>query len=98
MTGFRIKCINRLKSIISDENVTLLFVSGSMLLNKQLCTRGIVIDSGKVAFDGTVKEAGKFYDTHFVKKEPIEKSLEEELEERSLELETDDDDDDSEEI
>ena len=96
--GFRIKCINRLKSIISDENVTLLFVSGSMLLNKQLCTRGIVIDSGKVAFDGSVKEAGKFYDTHFVKKEPIEKSLEEELEERSLELETDDDDDDSEEI
>lgn len=92
--GFRIKCINRLKSIVSDENVTLLFVSGSMLLNKQLCTRGIVIDSGKVAFDGPVKEAGKFYDTHFVRREPIEKSLEEELEERSLELDTDDDDDD----
>ena len=88
--GFRIKCINRLKSIVSDENVTLLFVSGSMLL----CTRGIVIDSGKVAFDGPVKEAGKFYDTHFVRREPIEKSLEEELEERSLELDTDDDDDD----
>ena len=91
---FRIKCINRLKSIVSDENVTLLFVSGSMLLNKQLCTRGIVIDSGKVEFDGPVKEAGKFYDTHFVRREPIEKSLEEELEERSLELDTDDDDDD----
>ena len=45
-------------------------------------------------FDGPVKEAGKFYDTHFVRREPIEKSLEEELEERSLELDTDDDDDD----
>ena len=94
--SFRIKCINRLKSIVSDENVTLLFVSGSMLLNKQLCTRGIVIDSGKVAFDGPLKEAGRFYENNFVRKDEIEKTLEEELEERSVELDTDDEDDNEE--
>ncbi len=90
--GFRIKSINKLKSIISDENVTLLFVSGSMALNKKLCSRGIVIDSGKIAFDGPVKEAAEYYDSHFVRTEPIEKTLEEEMEERSVELETSDED------
>lgn len=91
--GFRIKCINKLKSIVSDENVTLLFVSGSMALNKNLCSRGIVIDSGKIAFDGPIKEAVQFYDSNFVRKLQIPKTLEEEMEERSLELEAEDDND-----
>ena len=97
--GFRIKCVNKLRKIVSDENVTLLFVSGSMALNKKLCTRGIVVDSGKLVFDGPVKDAVQFYDSNFVRKADAKKTLEEEFEERSIELETDDgDDNDNEEM
>ncbi len=94
--GFRIKAVNRLKSITSDKNVTLLFVSGSMALNKKLCERGIVINSGKIAFDGPIKEAAVFYENNFVKKEQEDKTLEDELDERMIEIEADDEDDNEE--
>ena len=68
----------------------------STIDGRRVCARGIVIDSGRVAFDGPLKEAGRFYEDNFVRKDEIEKTLEEEIEERSVELETDDEEDNEE--
>ena len=66
--AFRVKCIDKLKAMVADESVTLLFVSSSMPLNRKLCERGIVINESRIEFDGPINEAIRFYEDNFVKK------------------------------
>lgn len=63
--SFREKCINRIREIMMDENVTVLFVTHSIATAKQLCSRGIVLDGGKKVFDGTIDEATEYYEKHY---------------------------------
>lgn len=44
-----------------DQGTTVLFVSHNEDQVKKLCTRGIVLDHGKLTFSGTAKEATQFY-------------------------------------
>lgn len=60
--NFRKKCTNRVREIMSDESVTLLFVTHSLDAAKDFCKRGIVLDRGKMLFDGDIEEAVAFYD------------------------------------
>ncbi len=53
---FRAKCNAKLKELAS-RGVTMMVVSHSKSQVKQLCTRGIVIQKGKVIFDGPIEEA-----------------------------------------
>ena len=61
---FRRKCIERIREIMMDENVTVLFVTHSMSTAQEFCSRGIVLDHGKKMFDGDMDEAMAFYETN----------------------------------
>lgn len=60
--AFKRKCINRMQEIMSDENVTVLFVTHESKAAQEFCTRGIVMDKGKSIFDGTIDDAIEYYE------------------------------------
>lgn len=60
---FRKKCTEKVNEIMSDSNVTLLFVTHSLKTAQDFCTRGIVLEKGKMLFDGVLDEAIEFYDS-----------------------------------
>jgi lipopolysaccharide transport system ATP-binding protein len=57
---FQKKCIGKLNAATSRGR-TVLFVSHNMLAIEKICTRSILLDKGKVIFDGKPKEAIDFY-------------------------------------
>jgi ABC-type polysaccharide/polyol phosphate transport system ATPase subunit len=57
---FQEKCLNRIDEI-RDSGVTVLFVSHSAQQVLKLCTKGILLDQGKVAATGTAKDVTKKY-------------------------------------
>ena len=59
---FRKKCTKKVKEIMADDQVTLLFVTHSLEAAKSFCRRGIVLEHGKKLFDGDIEEAIAFYD------------------------------------
>ena len=60
--NFKVKCINRIREIMQDENVTVLFVTHASEMAKEFCSRGIVLNQGLKLFDGPIEEAIAFYD------------------------------------
>lgn len=60
---FRKKCTAKVNEIMSDSDVTLLFVTHSLKTAQDFCTRGIVLEKGKMLFDGGIDEAIEFYDS-----------------------------------
>ena len=54
---FQQKCFARVREIMEDEDVTVLFVTHSSSAAQEFCTRGIVLDKGKVVFDGIIAMA-----------------------------------------
>lgn len=61
--NFRKKCMKKVNGIMADENVTLLFVTHSLDTAKEFCKRGIVLEKGKMLFDGDIDEAIEYYDS-----------------------------------
>ena len=61
--SFKKKCIKKIKEIILQENVTLLFVTHSTSVAKEFCSRGIVMKQGKIIYDGEIKNAIDNYNT-----------------------------------
>ncbi|MBQ0013898.1 MAG: ABC transporter ATP-binding protein [Oscillospiraceae bacterium] len=59
---FRKKCLDKVNKLIADENVTLLLVTHSTTMAQQFCKRGMVLDGGKIVFDGEIKDAITKYD------------------------------------
>lgn len=60
--NFRKKCIKRVREIMEDNNVTLLFVTHSLSTAREFCQRGIVLEKGKKLFEGPIEDAIEFYD------------------------------------
>jgi len=63
--AFQKKCIERIREIMMDENVTVLFVTHASATAKQFCSRGIVLDQGTKVFDGTIEDATKYYEDNY---------------------------------
>jgi len=61
--NFQQKCKDRVAEIMDDENVTLLFVTHSLSTAADFCNRGIVLEKGKMLFDGKIEEAIEYYDS-----------------------------------
>lgn len=61
---FQRKCKEKVAEIMADEDVTLLFVTHSLQTARDFCRRGIVLEKGKMLFDGDIDEAIEFYDSH----------------------------------
>ena len=62
--NFQKKCKEKVGEIMADEKVTLLFVTHSLKTAKDFCKRGIVLEKGKMLFDGDIDDAIEFYDSH----------------------------------
>ena len=60
--AFREKCLKKVRSIIDEDGVTLLFVTHSTGTARQFCDRGIVMKSVKMTFDGDIGEAIDIYE------------------------------------
>ncbi len=59
---FRKKCTERLNSL-SDEGKTLVIVSHAAPILRDLCTRAIWLENGKVKKDGEIKRVLKAYES-----------------------------------
>ena len=58
---FQQKCLGRMGEAAGSEGRTVLYVSHNMSTIRQLCTRCIVLEHGKIIFDGAVEEAISVY-------------------------------------
>ena len=63
--AFQRKCIARIREIMMDESVTVLFVTHTSSTAKEFCSRGIVLDHGKCVYDGTIENATAFYEENY---------------------------------
>lgn len=61
---FQKKCLGKMQSVASQEGRTVLFVSHNMTAVRNLCSRGIVLERGRVRFDGNATEAIACYSSN----------------------------------
>lgn len=59
--AFQKKCLDKMRDAAKKEGRTVLYVSHNMNTIRQLCDRCIVLDKGKVIFDGDVERAISIY-------------------------------------
>lgn len=59
--AFRDKCLKKVRHIIENDGVTLLFVTHSTDTAKQFCDRGILMKKGVLTYDGDIKKAIELY-------------------------------------
>lgn len=58
---FQKKAVGKMKAISGESGRTVLFVSHNMAAVKSLCTRAMVLEHGKMAFEGSQNQAVDFY-------------------------------------
>ena len=58
---FQNKCLNKMSEVSSSDGKTILYVSHNMNTIRQLCDRCVVMDHGKIIYDGDVEEAIAIY-------------------------------------
>ena len=75
---FQQKCLTKMKEAATQEGRTVLYVSHNMSTIRQLCDRCIVLNQGKIVFDGDVEKAIAIYsgvsNTEFSAKYDLEKT------------------------
>ncbi|MGX8702908.1 MAG: ABC transporter ATP-binding protein [bacterium] len=59
--AFQDKCLARMRQAADDEGKTILYVSHNMDTIRRLCERCVVMDQGKIIFDGAPEEAIRIY-------------------------------------
>lgn len=59
--NFQQKCLQKMKKVATEDGRTVLYVSHNMSTIRQLCSRCIVLDQGKIIFSGEVDEAIAIY-------------------------------------
>ncbi len=53
---FRLRCLERMRRLVQD-GVTVVFVTHDLTQMQSICPRAIVLDQGRIAFDGEAREA-----------------------------------------
>ncbi len=59
--AFQKKCLNKMRDAAKKEGRTVLYVSHNMNTIRQLCDRCIVLDKGKIVFEGGVEDSINMY-------------------------------------
>ncbi|MGM9549252.1 MAG: polysaccharide ABC transporter ATP-binding protein [Faecousia sp.] len=59
--AFQKKCLEKMRQAAKQEGRTVLYVSHNMNTIRRLCDRCVVLDKGKLIFDGDVEEAIELY-------------------------------------
>lgn len=62
--AFQKKCLEKMRSAATVEGKTVLYVSHNMNTIRQLCDRCVVLDKGRIIFDGDVERAIELYLQH----------------------------------
>ncbi len=60
--AFRAKCDAKIREIMEKEHVTVIFVTHSRGAAEAVCDRGLVLEKGRLAFDGAVEDALDHYE------------------------------------
>lgn len=74
--AFQKKCLDRMRDAAKQEGRTVLYVSHNMNTIRQLCDRCIMLDAGKLIFDGEVEKAIGIYMDHSLGENPVDMDLE----------------------
>jgi lipopolysaccharide transport system ATP-binding protein len=72
---FQKKCLGKMQEVSRSDERTILFVSHNLGIVQQLCTRGLLLERGTIAFDGTAADAVREY----VARDPVEDALDNDL-------------------
>ncbi len=59
--AFQTKCLDKMSDVSKKDGRTILYVSHNMNTIRQLCDRCVVLDRGKVIYDGDVEQAIAIY-------------------------------------
>lgn len=59
--SFQEKCLRKMSEVSNEEGRAILYVSHNMSTIRQLCDRCIVLDHGKIVYDGEVEDAIGIY-------------------------------------
>lgn len=59
--AFQKKCLDKMREVATREGRTVLYVSHNMNTIRQLCDRCVVLDKGRVVFEGSVEKAIAVY-------------------------------------
>lgn len=78
---FQTKCLAQMGEI-HRQGKTILFVSHNMNMVSSICQRGIVLDEGRVAFDGRIQDAINFYEGDLFQNKYLQKDLRERTDRR----------------
>jgi lipopolysaccharide transport system ATP-binding protein len=58
---FQKKCLGKMKDVSSEDGRTVLFVSHNITAMQSLCTKGLLLDQGKLKFSGAINETISMY-------------------------------------
>ena len=73
---FQQKCLDKMNAVSKEDGRTILYVSHNMNTIRQLCSRCVVLEKGKVVFDGDVEEAVQIYMSRSVENNSAHRDLE----------------------
>ena len=60
--NFKEKCLDKVRELINDKNITLLLVTHNSETAKEFCERGIYIRKGEIIYDGTIQDTVAKYE------------------------------------
>ena len=61
-SAFKKKCFAKLRETANESDRTVLYVSHDMATVRELCRRCIVLDKGRIVFDGDTEGAIRLYE------------------------------------
>ena len=73
--AFQQKCIRKMQKAAEEEGRTILYVSHNMSTVRDLCTRCIVLDHGRILYDGNVEDAITFYSDYLLREKGLSRDL-----------------------
>lgn len=69
--AFQKKCLDKMNEVSKNEGRTVLYVSHNMNTIRRLCERCVVLDRGKIVFDGDVETAISIYSGNSSAENPV---------------------------
>ncbi len=64
--AFQKKCIEKMRDAALREGRTILYVSHNMNTVRELCSRCVVLDQGRILYDGDTEDAIRFYSEYLM--------------------------------
>lgn len=61
---FQKKCLKKLNALKSSQDITTIFISHDQEAVERFCERAIVLESGKITYDGKPEAAFRYYNNH----------------------------------